>query len=93
MKFSNRIPDAEDYYTAHVQSLGRANAGGWAVGLCPFHDDHNPSLAVHLESGAFKCFSCGASGGNVTAFHSKLYFADDWRAAYRDLLNGGKIYA
>lgn len=35
--------------------------------LCPFHDDSNPSLGVHighkLTPGVFHCWSCGASGG------------------------------
>ena len=26
------------------------------VGLCPFHDDHNPSLSVQADR--WKCFAC-----------------------------------
>ena len=29
---------------------------------CPFHNDENPSLSVHLRLGVFKCFSCEESG-------------------------------
>jgi putative DNA primase/helicase len=36
-----------------------------ATGLCPFHDDHNPSLSLNLTSGVFNCFSCGAKGGAI----------------------------
>jgi len=36
-------------------------------GLCPFHDDHNPSLMVYAESGRFQCFGCGQRG-DVIAF-------------------------
>ena len=36
-------------------------------GLCPFHDDHNPSLNVDPERQFYKCFSCGA-GGDVFDF-------------------------
>ncbi len=32
------------------------------MGLCPFHDDTNPSLSVDQERGLFHCFGCGASG-------------------------------
>lgn len=34
------------------------------VGLCPFHDDRNPSFAVvtHKGNHFYKCHSCGASG-------------------------------
>lgn len=30
--------------------------------LCPFHDDHNPSMSVSREKQIYKCFVCGASG-------------------------------
>lgn len=32
------------------------------IGLCPFHDDHKPSMYVNREKQIFKCFSCGAGG-------------------------------
>ena len=35
--------------------------------LCPFHDDHNPSLELNPERQSFKCWSCGA-GGDVFDF-------------------------
>jgi len=41
--------------------------------LCPFHDDHNPSLRVRLDTGGFKCMACGARGGDVLSFHMKRY--------------------
>ena len=28
------------------------------VGVCPFHDDTNPSLTVSPEKKIFKCFVC-----------------------------------
>jgi len=37
------------------------------VGLCPFHDDHNPSFAVSDEGNYWHCFSCGI-GGSVIDF-------------------------
>lgn len=36
--------------------------GGAYVGLCPFHDDHHPSLRVDPSKGLYRCFSCGAGG-------------------------------
>ena len=36
-------------------------------GICPFHDDHTPSMSVSEEKQIFTCFVCGASG-NVFTF-------------------------
>ncbi len=35
-------------------------------GLCPFHDDRNPSLSVSYEKQIYTCFSCGATGNAFT---------------------------
>ena len=36
-------------------------------GVCPFHDDHSPSMSVSKEKQLFKCFVCN-KGGNVFSF-------------------------
>lgn len=36
-------------------------------GICPFHDDHTPSMSVSEEKQIFTCFVCGQSG-NVFSF-------------------------
>lgn len=36
-------------------------------GVCPFHDDHSPSMSVSSEKQIYTCFSCGATG-NVFKF-------------------------
>ena len=35
--------------------------------ICPFHDDHNPSMSISPEKQIYTCFVCGASG-NVFNF-------------------------
>lgn len=35
--------------------------------ICPFHDDHNPSLSISPEKQIYTCFVCGAHG-NVFNF-------------------------
>jgi len=56
--------DIVDIISEHV-SLKRK--GREMVGLCPFHDDHRPSLNVNPAKQIFKCFACGA-GGDVFKF-------------------------
>ena len=56
------------------------------VGVCPFHDDHSPSMTVNSTLGIYKCFACGA-GGDVFKFiqnHEKLDFkgAVEWVANF-----------
>lgn len=36
-------------------------------GICPFHDDHSPSMSVSPDRQLFKCFVCN-KGGNVFIF-------------------------
>ncbi len=36
-------------------------------GVCPFHDDKNPSMSVSKDKQIYTCFSCGATG-NVFKF-------------------------
>ncbi len=35
--------------------------------VCPFHDDHDPSLHINTDMQIYKCFVCGA-GGNMFTF-------------------------
>ena len=54
---------------ALVESRGiklKKNGKTW-FGLCPFHDDHNPSLSVNPSTNLWQCFGCGA-GGDVIRF-------------------------
>lgn len=32
------------------------------VGVCPFHNDHSPSMSVNQPRQIYHCFSCGAGG-------------------------------
>lgn len=82
-----RLPDPLAYFEAvGIRLSGR---GAWRDAICPFHQDTRPSLRVHAESGAFKCMTCGAHGGDVLSFHRQrhgLGFADAAKAlgAWRD---------
>ena len=55
-----------------------AKVGGELRGLCPFHADRNPSLAVFGANGRqrFKCYGCDASGDAIDWIqrkHGKTY--------------------
>ncbi len=41
-------------------------AGRSYVGICPFHDDREPSLVAWPEDGGWKCFGCGIGGDIIT---------------------------
>ena len=58
------------FYQKHTGAAGSATSGGWAkAGLCPFHEDERKgNFTYHVESGAYKCFACGAKGGDVIKF-------------------------
>ena len=46
--------------------------------LCPFHDDHDPSLSISEDKQIYKCFVCG-NGGNVFTFvqnYKKISFPE-----------------
>ena len=45
--------------------------GNSMFGLCPFHNDNNPSMSVSDKVKMYNCFSCGAKG-NVINFVSKI---------------------
>lgn len=48
------------------ERIALKRAGKSWKGLCPFHDDRNPSFHVNPELGIFKCWSCGAAGDLFT---------------------------
>ena len=60
--------------TSIVEVIGEyvklEKAGSSFKGICPFHDDHDPSMSVSEEKKFFKCFVCEAKG-NVISFVSK----------------------
>ncbi len=58
------IIDLVQSYTS-IQKKGKSY-----LGICPFHDDSNPSMNVDEEKGLFHCFSCGA-GGDLIGFYMR----------------------
>jgi hypothetical protein len=79
----NRLPPVADYYRPIFGEL-RFNASGWTQVRCVFHEDGHASLSIHSERGAFRCFACGAHGGDVLAFEM-LRSCADFKSAARAL--------
>ena len=66
------IVDVISHYIP-IQRKGRA-----AKAVCPFHDDHDPSLSIAEDKQIYKCFVCG-NGGNVFTFvqnYEKISFIE-----------------
>ena len=43
-------------------ALSPRRGGREFVGLCPFHEDHNPSFTVNPERQTYRCWACGEAG-------------------------------
>ena len=48
--------------------------GDHFIGLCPFHDDHNPSFTVFPNTQSFYCFGCHAGSKQVTKSSDHIAF-------------------
>lgn len=69
---SNNIVDVISAY------LPLKRSGANYKGLCPFHEDRNPSMMVSEQKQIFKCFVCG-KGGNAFTFvqeYEKISFME-----------------
>ncbi len=44
---------------------GLKNSGKYRKGLCPFHNDTNPSFFVDTHKNTYRCYSCGAGGDAI----------------------------
>ncbi len=79
----DRVREATDLLKVIGESVVLKPRGREHIGLCPFHDDKNPSMAVitHKGNAFYKCHSCGA-GGDVFDFvmnYHKMDFAEALR--------------
>ena len=70
-----RIRDANPIEQVVGKYVDLVQRGRVFKGLCPFHDDSNPSMDVDPDRGTFKCWACN-EGGDVFAFIQKRYNLD-----------------
>ncbi len=62
----NEILEKVDIVDVVSEYVDLERKGKNFFGVCPFHDDNNPSMSVSPQKQLFKCFSCGAGGNAVT---------------------------
>jgi DNA primase len=62
-----KVQQANDIVEVIGEYIKLVKKGREFVGLCPFHEDHRPSLYVNPVKQIFKCFAC-SSGGDVLKF-------------------------
>jgi DNA primase len=62
--------DPISFYSQVGQEIRPKDHATWVkAGLCPFHEDAKAgSFYIHLQEGAFKCFSCGAKGSDIISY-------------------------
>lgn len=67
---TKQVVDANNIVEVVSEYVKLKKKGSSYFGLCPFHDDKNPSMSVNAEKKVFNCFSCSTKG-NVIYFVSK----------------------
>lgn len=63
----NQIRSSVDIVDIISNYIPLTKRGKNHFGVCPFHDDHSPSMSVSKDKQIFTCWSCGATG-NVFKF-------------------------
>ena len=67
-----QVQQATDIVHLIGEHIALQRKGREMVCLCPFHDDHKPSMSVVPQKQIFHCFVCG-TGGDVFAFVMKYH--------------------
>ena len=86
----NSLPSPHAYLIQR-QLIKHSARGEWVLITCPVHkggEEKRPSLSVSLLDGHFRCFACGAAGGDILALH-RLITGQTFMQAVRDL--GGRL--
>lgn len=85
--FIREVKDRTDLVQTISRFVSLKRSGARFVGVCPFHNDHKPSMYVTPALGIYKCFVCGAAG-DVIGFiqeHEKISFIEALQYLAQDL--------
>ena len=63
------------YYETRLHDKRFRKSSIGYMALCPFHDDHTPSLSVNTDKGVWKCHACNIGGG-VLDFEQRFSSSD-----------------
>lgn len=80
-------PQIEEVIGRYVQLTRKGKS---LLGLCPFHEDHHPSLSVNPEKQYFTCFACGEKG-DVIHFLQKIEGVSFGEAVKKLKVENGKM--
>lgn len=80
-------PQIEEVIGRYVQLTRKGKS---LLGLCPFHEDHHPSLTVNPEKQYFTCFACGEKG-DVIHFLQKIERVSFGEAVKKLKIENGKL--
>ena len=63
-EFKEQVRSQTDLVSLVGETVSLTARGGRGdhVGLCPFHDDHNPSMHVYADRQTYRCWVCDAGG-------------------------------
>lgn len=83
------------YLQAHDWRPARPLSAGRWMGLCPLHDDHDPSFLVDTNKDLFYCYGCGRGGDVIrfaefyhqVKFRQALVLLRQWRGVEHSLLH------
>ena len=61
-----KIRESNDIVDVIGEYLPLTRKGKNYFAVCPFHNDHSPSMSISQEKQIFRCFVCGATGNVIT---------------------------
>ncbi len=67
-----QIKEANDIVDVISSYIPLTQKGKNYFGVCPFHDDHSPSMSVSREKQIYRCFTCENSGNVITFIENYL---------------------
>lgn len=66
-----RVKDSANIVEVVSEYISLKKQGVYYIGLCPFHEDHHPSMKVSPNRGTYHCYSCDAKGDAIKFVQEK----------------------